>query len=660
MSGSPRGEFAARQIALKRQRLRWSDKWYKRRKLGLDYKADPLEGAPQARAIVLEKVGIESKQPNSAIRKCVSPDTEVLLDDYTSLRMGDLGASVGRTAVTCFDMGSYQLARSDVIDHFQLHKDEKESVGVYDIQTETGRRLVASGDHPVYTERGIRDARDVIAGDFVLVLPVMPIRRIDDSNDQSIIVDETSLMGSIPAASKRERVVEELNQRGLLPLRFDNPRLPEIVRIVGHLFGDGCLSYSKGGSGMSGKVIASGDPKDLLCIESDFARLGFSMSPVYHGSSTSVVQTILGERQIQGSFDVQSCTSIVLFSFLKALGVPEGEKATKEFRVPEWIRNGPAWVKRVFLASYFGSELEEPRAKGSTFYPPTLSLSKTKEALQSGLQFVEDLRAMLSDFDVSISSVRVTPSVFRKSGGQSHKITLSIASNMRNLVNLFAKVGYIYQSERESMALYAAQYLTLDLKRMQATKEAYLRAINLRRDHGMSYRKIAETLDTEGYSWVKTSNVNRWLWHGVKDVGLLGTTAKKGDFLRWMKSATRNLPKVGLVWERITSASRANENVPLQDITVRNKSHNFFANGILTGNCVRVQIVKNGKQVTAFLPGDGALNFVDEHDEVMLQGIGGSMKRAMGDIPGVRWTVFKVNGVSLNELVYGRKEKPRR
>lgn len=76
--------------------------------------------------------------------------------------------------------------------------------------------------------------------------------------------------------------------------------------------------------------------------------------------------------------------------------------------------------------------------------------------------------------------------------------------------------------------------------------------------------------------------------------------------------------------------------------------------------CVRVQIVKNGKQVTAFLPGDGALNFVDEHDEVMIEGIGGSMKRAMGDIPGVRWKVFKVNGVSLKELVYGRKEKPRR
>jgi small subunit ribosomal protein S12 len=76
--------------------------------------------------------------------------------------------------------------------------------------------------------------------------------------------------------------------------------------------------------------------------------------------------------------------------------------------------------------------------------------------------------------------------------------------------------------------------------------------------------------------------------------------------------------------------------------------------------CVRVQLVKNGKQITAFLPGDGALNYVDEHDEVVIEGIGGSMGRAMGDIPGVRWKVFMVNGVSLNMLVLGKKEKPRR
>ena len=76
--------------------------------------------------------------------------------------------------------------------------------------------------------------------------------------------------------------------------------------------------------------------------------------------------------------------------------------------------------------------------------------------------------------------------------------------------------------------------------------------------------------------------------------------------------------------------------------------------------CVRVQLIKNGKTVTAFLPRDGAMNFIDEHDEVHLEGMGATQGGAMGDIPGVRFKVFKVNGTSLHELVIGKKEKPRR
>ena len=76
--------------------------------------------------------------------------------------------------------------------------------------------------------------------------------------------------------------------------------------------------------------------------------------------------------------------------------------------------------------------------------------------------------------------------------------------------------------------------------------------------------------------------------------------------------------------------------------------------------CVRVQLIKNGRQVTAFAVGDGAINFIDEHDEVEIEGIGGRLGRSKGDIPGVRFVVTKVNNVSLNEMVIGRKEKPRR
>ncbi len=76
--------------------------------------------------------------------------------------------------------------------------------------------------------------------------------------------------------------------------------------------------------------------------------------------------------------------------------------------------------------------------------------------------------------------------------------------------------------------------------------------------------------------------------------------------------------------------------------------------------CVRVQLIKNGKQVTAFAPGDGAIKLMDEHDEVIVECIGGKMGRAKGDIPGVRWQVIKVNDQSLQALLRGKLEKARK
>ena len=51
--------------------MRYKSKDYTLRLKRKKEKKDLLEGAPMGRGIVLQKVGIESKQPNSAIRKCV-------------------------------------------------------------------------------------------------------------------------------------------------------------------------------------------------------------------------------------------------------------------------------------------------------------------------------------------------------------------------------------------------------------------------------------------------------------------------------------------------------------------------------------------------------------------------------------------------------------
>jgi small subunit ribosomal protein S12 len=76
--------------------------------------------------------------------------------------------------------------------------------------------------------------------------------------------------------------------------------------------------------------------------------------------------------------------------------------------------------------------------------------------------------------------------------------------------------------------------------------------------------------------------------------------------------------------------------------------------------CVKVQLKKNGRIITAHAPRDKAITFINEHDDVMVAGLGGSQRGPMGSIPGVRYKVTEVNNVDLQALRHGKKEKPKR
>ncbi|MGE0792928.1 MAG: 30S ribosomal protein S12 [Candidatus Woesearchaeota archaeon] len=124
---------------------------------------------------------------------------------------------------------------------------------------------------------------------------------------------------------------------------------------------------------------------------------------------------------------------------------------------------------------------------------------------------------------------------------------------------------------------------------------------------------------------------------------------------RWMSKwfIKKNLPFARKA-DPLEGASQASA-IVLQKVQVEAKQPNSAMR-----KCARVQLIKNGKQITAFLPGDGATKLVDEHDEVVVEEIGGKMGRAKGDLPGVRWQVIKVNDQSLSALLSGKVEKARK
>ncbi|BGO99639.1 40S ribosomal protein S23-A [Rhodotorula toruloides] len=125
---------------------------------------------------------------------------------------------------------------------------------------------------------------------------------------------------------------------------------------------------------------------------------------------------------------------------------------------------------------------------------------------------------------------------------------------------------------------------------------------------------------------------------------LPSTQADKNYKKRALGTAYRSSPTGG--------ASHA-KGIVLEKVGVEAKQPNSAIR-----KCVRVQLIKNGKKVTAFVPNDGCLNFVDENDEVLISGFGRKGK-AKGDIPGVRFKVVKVSGVGLLALWKEKKEKPR-
>ena len=138
----------------------------------------------------------------------------------------------------------------------------------------------------------------------------------------------------------------------------------------------------------------------------------------------------------------------------------------------------------------------------------------------------------------------------------------------------------------------------------------------------------------------------RWADLGYKKANL-GTALKANPFGGASHAKGIVLEKIGVEAKQPNSAIRKCVRV---QVRLSSEINRFFQ--------INFQLIKNGKKITAFVPNDGCLNYIEENDEVLIAGFGRS-GHAVGDIPGVRFKVVKVANVSLLALFNGKKERPR-
>lgn len=94
------------------------------------------------------------------------------------------------------------------------------------------------------------------------------------------------------------------------------------------------------------------------------------------------------------------------------LGVPVGKKTRADFEVPSWIMTAPQWIKRNFLAGFFGAELARPSTVSGhpyNFQQLTLTVSKARKHVKCGIRFLNQIKTLLREFGVESYLTRSIP-----------------------------------------------------------------------------------------------------------------------------------------------------------------------------------------------------------------------------------------------------------
>ncbi len=416
---------------------------------------------------------------------------------------------------------------------------------IYEIKTKSGFTLKATGDHPILTrKKGMVKADELEEGMEVAIYPFEGVN-YEKPKEFTIVSSD-----KLPYTLKKE-----LKKRGLLPLTSGNAKLPYILKILGYVLGDGTIN---------GKQLEIyGRKEDLEEIRKDLEKLGYK-AKIYSRKKTCKLKGYTFEHQEY----VLKVSAKSLAKLLTVLGCPEGNKSRARYGVPWFIFKLPLWMIRLFLAGYFGAELSKPKTiNGYNFYMPELKIVKIKKLEKNAWEFLEGIKKLLEKFGIK--------AVVRKAYENRDKVCLRllVKSNPENLIKLYSKIGYEYNSLRRRLANAAIVYLKLKQKIVEERR--ILRKI-LKEEH---LQGISLTILVSEYcEKVNQRFIERSVYSGVEDARIPKSMIR-------FEEHVRSKVEGDIVYDEVEEIKAKRYNGPVYDITVSNENHNFIADSFVVSNC---------------------------------------------------------------------------
>ncbi len=510
---------------------------------------------------------------------CLTGDTRVLHAHGFTRQIADMSADWPGSRLTCFDLDALQPVAAQPV----LWFGRPPKAPVLRLTTESGQSIAATADHPFWTPNGMQPADHLQPGDRIALYPfegvpyeAPPTETIVSEADFSAFLRQN---GKGASGNAHRQILKHLKTRGLLPLRYDAPALPYLLKLMGYLFGDGSLYFNSEGKG---QLAFYGKAHDLESIRADVRQLGFTPSRVYSRPRDHTIQTTYRRyhfKHTEHFFRVSSTSLAMLLAFL---GVPAGAKAVQDYTAPGWLDRAPRWQKRLFLAALFGAELSTPQTvsgHGTNFSSPTLSLNKRAGFEASGQQYLHTLAAWLETFGVETHSISIRAEQENADGSHSFRLRLSIRSDPENLIRLWSQIGYEYNRTRQALAMAAVQYLRHKLAHITARTAVEAQARQLAAA-GHPTGDIVAALQGES---VNRRFIERSLYEKRKSPPRVA--ADFPTFDEYLQSHRQGLGESGMVWDRIARIESEETPRRVYDFTINHKDHNFVANGFVVSNC---------------------------------------------------------------------------
>ncbi|MGQ0810744.1 MAG: intein-containing RctB family protein [Nitrospiraceae bacterium] len=446
------------------------------------------------------------------------------------------------------------------------------------VVTESGRQIVASADHPLLTRCGMVPLAHLVPGDCVSVYPFEGVPY--ESPTPALLVTEQDLTAMYPGTKNGlAQSIKALLQRKLLPLTLDHPSLPFLIKLMGFIQGDGHLQLNDRGRAQIG---LSGNPEDLEAIQLDVARIGFQASRVYQRTRRHVITTRYGRQQFDRTEASVHIRSSGLALLLVALGTTKGNKAGQDFSIPHWLHDAPCWMKRLYIASYFGAELASPSTVTGHpyhFYAPVLCVNKRADKVESGRRFLKDIQDWLAAVDIETRFLKDREEHTNKDGSTSIRLRLSVSAEPDNLIRLWSRIGYEYNRRKQCLANLAVQYLKLKQAVIHERTASIESAVKMK-TAGASLSSITDAI---GSPYVNERFVARSLWEGRRSGVRIGTAFP--TFAQFRDARTEGLGATGQIWDVIIHKELVDQPCFVYDLSILDDNHNFIANQFVVSNC---------------------------------------------------------------------------